>query len=124
MKAGQLIAVNGNIYEYEGIVDAEYDKGVKYHKAYDVDVDEEGMLTAIGRSMYFTDEELTEGFNKINLTKDQWYGIVAHFIREGNFDLNEEEIEEATEDIVGRCFAYGIPKFHELPEYIADYMNR
>ena len=59
----------------------------------------------------------------MNFTKNQWYGIVAHFIRQ-NYELPEEEIADATEDIVGRCFAYGIPKFNELTEYIADYMNR
>jgi hypothetical protein len=119
MNEGTLIAVNGAIYEY-----GRFDEQAKVHLVYEVDIDCEGMLTATHIMNYLYPEQLAEGFNQINLTKDQWYGIVAHFIREGDFHLNEEEIEDATEDIVGRCFVYGIPKFHELPEYIADYMNR
>ena len=117
MKAGQLIAVGGKLYEY-----GEYIECFKLHVAYEVMVDEDGYLTATHSAYTFADQDLTK--NEINFTKDQWYGIVAHFIREGDFHLNEEEIEDATEDIVERCFTYGIPKFHELPEYIAEYMNR
>lgn len=120
-KEGTIIAVNGNLYEYGGIENAEYSKG-KLHKVYVIDIDEEGILTATHSTWYFNEEKLA--INEVNFTKDQWYGIVAHFIREGDFDLNEEEMEDATEDIVGRCFAYGIPKIHELADYIADYMNR
>ena len=121
-KRGQLIAVNGNLYEYEGIVDAEYDKGIKYHKAYDVDIDEEGRLTAIGKTMYFTDEELS--YRGINLTQKQWIGLTEHFIRE-EYDLTEEEIKDAAEDIVCRGFTITrIPLVEELPNYIAIYMNR
>lgn len=39
-------------------------------------------------------------------------------------NLEEKEILNATEDIVGRCFAYGRPQIHELADYIADYMIR
>lgn len=115
MKPGQLIAVNGKIYEYIK------DEG-SFHRVSVIEVDEDGCLTAPLIEEALTTEELQN--NEIHFTEDQWYGIVAHFIREGAFDLNEEEMEDATEDIVGRCFAYGIPKFHELPEYIAEYMNR
>ena len=115
MRAGQLIAVDGKLYEY-------IREEANFHRVAEVEVDEDGYLTATHIEQAFTTEDLTR--NEIHFTKDQWYGIVAHFIREGGFDLNEEEIEDATEDIVGRCFCYGIPKFHELPEYIADYMDR
>ena len=120
MEAGTLVAVNGKIYEYD-----RYDERLKIHIMTEIEMDTEGFLTQTYIPFSFTDAEFafsddgTESF-----TKNQWYGIVAHFIREGNFDLNEEEIEDATEDIVGRCFCYGIPQFHELPEYIAEYMNR
>ena len=114
-KTGEIIAVNGAIYEYGGI------EG-NLHKVYVIDIDEAGMLTHTHSTWYFTAEELKN--SEVHFTEDQWYGIVAHFVREGNFDLNAEEMEEATEDIVGRCFAYGIPKIHELPKYIAEYMNR
>ena len=56
------------------------------------------------------------------MTKEQWYDVVEKFLRE-NYDLEDEEVTNITEDIVGRCFAYGVPKLHELPEYIADYMK-
>lgn len=116
-KQGTIIAVNGKIYEYH-----KFDEVAKVHLVYEVDVDCEGYLTATGIMCYFYTEDLAN--NEVKFTEDQWYGIVAHFIREGNFDLNEEEIEDATTDIVGRCFVYGIPKIHELADYIADYMNR
>lgn len=58
MKTGDLIAVNGNLYEYGGIEDASYSKGIKYHKVYVVDI-EEGILTSTGITCYFTDEELS-----------------------------------------------------------------
>ena len=119
MDRGQLIAVNGAIYEYD-----RFDEQAKVHLVYEVDIDCEGMLTATHIMNYLYPEQLAEGFNKINLTKDQWYGIVAHFIREGNFHLNEEEMEDAAEDIVGRCFAYGVPQFDELSTYIAKYLDR
>ena len=117
MDRGQLIAINGKIYEYD-----RYDKHLDIHLASEVEIDDEGMLTATYVPCCFSTEELKNA--EVNFTKDQWYGIVAHFIREGNFHLNEEEMEDATEDIVGRCFAYGIPKFEELADYIAEYMDR
>lgn len=120
MEAGTLVAVNGKIYEY-----GRYDEHLNIHIVTEIEIDEEGMLTPTYIPYAFKDAEFTFSEDGTDyFTKDQWYGIVAHFIREGNFDLNEEEIEDATEDIVERCFCYGIPKFHELPEYIAEYMNR
>ena len=121
-KEGQIIAVNGNLYEYGVVEDADYTKDLKLHKVYEIDIDDEGNLIPTYATNYFTTEELTN--NEVNFTKDQWYGIVEHFVREGDFNLDEEAIEDATEDIVGRCFCYGIPKIHELTEYIAEYMNR
>lgn len=124
-KQGKLIAVNGNIYEYHG-----FDKEAKVHLVYEVDIDCEGMLTATYTMNYFYPEQFTEGFGKINLTKPQWYGVVSHLLRNDYmwskvlYNLTEEEIAEATEDIVERCFAYGIPKFEELEDYIAEYLNR
>ena len=119
-KEGTIIAVNGNLYEYGKVEDANYTKDLKFHKVYEIDIDDEGHLTQTYITNYFTTEELAN--NEVKFTKEQWYGIVADFLR-NNYDLEEEEITNATEDIVGRCFAYGVPKLHELPEYIADYMN-
>lgn len=116
-KPGQIIAVDGKLYEY-----MHFYEGLDNHIVAEIEVDEDGYLTATHIAHAFTTKDLTN--NEVNFTKDQWCGIVAHFIREGDFDLNEEEMEDATEDIVGRCFAYGIPKIHELADYIADYMNR
>jgi hypothetical protein len=121
MKEGQLIAVRGDIYEYGGIEIGDYTPSERLHKVYEIDIDDQGLLTNTHRTWYFSDEELKE--TKVNFTEDQWYGIVSHIIRQ-NHDVTEEEISEATEDIVGRCFAYGIPQFNELEEYIACYMNR
>ena len=123
VKQGQLIAVNGAIYEYGEIESGLYTKNLKLHKVYDVEIDEDGILTATYNSWYFTDEELTEGIDKIQLTAKQWRGVVEFFLRQ-DYDLAEDEVVKATEDIVSRCFAYGIPKFHELENYIADYLKR
>lgn len=113
-KQGTIIAVGGELYEYDY-------KSELYHIANEILIDDEGRLTITYKPYAFTDEELKD--NAVNFTKSQWYGIVAHFIRQ-DYDLTEEDIEIATEDIVGRCFAYGIPTIEELPEYIAEYMNR
>jgi hypothetical protein len=68
--------------------------------------------------------EFAEGYNKTNFTQDQWYGIVEHFIRQA-YCIDDEDITEATDEIVGRCFSVtGIPKFDTLEDYIAEYMNR
>lgn len=113
-KAGEIIAVNGKIYEY-------MQKLGNLHTVSEIEVDEDGILTATYRYHLVTDEDLSH--DEVNFTKNQWYGIVAHFIRQ-DYELTEEEIADATEDIVGREFAYGIPKFSELSEQIANYMNR
>lgn len=57
------------------------------------------------------------------MNKDEWYEVVAKHLAE-NYDLDAERVELATEDIVGRCFCYGVPTLAELPEYIAEYMDR
>lgn len=121
-KEGQIIAVNGNLYEYGCIEDADYTKDLKLHKVYEIDIDDEGILIPTYTSNYFTTEELAN--DEIHFTKGQWYGIVTHFIRQ-DYDLTEEAITDATEDIVGREFAYGRPKtIEELQEHIATYLDR
>ena len=121
-KEGQIIAVNGNIYEYGEIEDADFTKDLKLHKVYIIDIDEDGNLCHTYTTDYLTTEELSN--NKIDLTLNQWCGLVAHFIRE-DYDLTEEEIEDAADDIVCRCLSItGIPLVEELPNYIAEYMNR
>lgn len=114
MIKGNLIAINGELYEYAY-------KGDNYHIAYEVMIDDEGRLTETYEAYAFTDEELKN--NAVNFTQSQWYGIVEHFIRQ-DYDLTELQINGAVMDIVDRCFAYGIPTIEELPEYIAEYMNR
>lgn len=115
-KQGQLIAVNGKIYEYD-----RYDANLKIHIAVEIEVDERGHLTCTYIPFAFTSKEL-ESDNTV-FTTSQYLGIVDCLIR-SKYDLTNEEIDDATEDIVGRCFAYGIPKMHELEDYIAEYMNR
>ena len=121
-KEGQLIAVNGNIYEYGGIEDADFTKDLKLHKVYVIDIDNEGNLTHTQISDYFTTEELNN--NKIDLTQEQWCKIIEQLIRYEYADLSEDDITDATDDIVSRCFVMNMPKFDELEEYIAEYMDR
>ena len=116
MKIGQIIAVNGVLYEYGGSEES------KLHKVYVIDIDEEGILTYTHSTWYFTDEELSN--RGIDLTQAQWIGLTEHFIRQ-EYDLTEDEITDAAEDIVCRCFAVTrIPLVEELPNYIAHYMDR
>jgi hypothetical protein len=115
-KQGQLVAINGAIYEY-----GNHDEQFKVHVVNEVEIDDDGNLTATYVERAFTDAELSN--QEISLTQKQWFGLVELLIRQ-YYDLTDEEITDATEDIVGRCFAYGIPKIHELVDYIADYMNR
>ena len=84
-------------------------------------IDDEGNLTATYSPYAFTDEELKN--DAVNFTKTQWCGIVEHFIRM-YYNLTEEDVIDAAEDIVYRCFAYGVPKLEFLPEYIEEYLNR
>ena len=117
-KQGQLIAVNGTIYEY-----LRFDEVAKVHLVSEVDIDCEGLLTATHILSYFYPEQLAEGIDKIDLTTNQWYGFVAHLLRQ-DYELTTEAMEDATWDIVDRCFAYGVPKVSKLTDYIAEYMNR
>lgn len=116
MKQGDLIAVMGVLYEYGGI------EKPGIHKVYNVDIDEDGILTATYNSWYLTDAELSN--RGIHLTAKQWYGLTEHFLRQ-EYELTEEEIADIAEDIVNRCFAITrIPLVEELPNYIAIYMDR
>lgn len=124
LRQGQLIAVNGNLYEYGG-----YDKEFKVHLVYEVEIDEDGNLTATYVERAFTDEELSN--RGINLTQKQWLGIVEYMLRNDYawskvlYNLTEEEITEAAEDIVFRCFTVTRPPLvEELPNYIETYMDR
>lgn len=118
MERGQLIAVNGGIYEYDS-----HHSNLKVHLVAGVEIDEKGILTSTHIPCAFSDVEFAEGYNKTNFTQEQWYGIVEHFIRQ-TYCIDDEEIAEATEDIVGRCFVMNMPEFDELEDYIACYMNR
>ena len=57
------------------------------------------------------------------MNKNEWCEVVRKHIAE-NYNLDDEAVEDATQDIVCRCFCYGIPTLEELPKYVADYMNR
>lgn len=117
MDRGQLISVNGKIVEYD-----RYDKYLNTHFGTEIEIDNEGILTHTHIPCCFTDEELSN--RGINLTQEQWIGLTEHFIRQ-EYDLTEEEITEAAEDIVLRCFTVTrIPLVEELPNYIAIYMDR
>ena len=118
MKSGTLIAVNGAIYEY-----LKYEKEFGVHIVATVQIDQDGILTHTCLLASLSEEEFSRIDKKQQFTKQQWYGIVEHFIRQ-LYEMTDEEIAEATEDIVERCFAHGIPKFHELEDFIIDYMDR
>lgn len=118
MEKGQLIVVDGQICEYD-----RYDKYLDVHYATEIEVDEYGHMTVTYAPLCFDPKEFTDGYNKANFTVEQWYGIVECLIRQG-YDLDNEEIDDATADIVERCFAVNMPKFDELEDYIDRYMDR
>lgn len=114
-----LRSINNQLYIYEG-----FEEDVNLHKCSEVSIDDEGNICALLILNYFTDEELShDDISWITLT--QWYELVRTFIRYYYYDtLDEEEILNATEDIVNRAFRYGIPKMHELYDYINDHLDR
>ena len=115
MKLGDLIAVNGVLYEYGGIE-------TNLHKVYVVDIDEEGNLIFTHNSWYLTDEELSD--RGIKLTQIQQVGLVKHILRQ-KYNLTEKEISDAAEDLVYHMFSLTrIPLVEELPMYITFYMDR
>ena len=123
-KQGTLIAVNGNLYEYGG-----YDKEFKVHLVYEVEIDDDGNLTATYVERAFTDSELLN--REIKFTNKQWIGIVEYLLRNDYtwskvlYNLTEDEIKDAAEDIVYREFAIiGVPLVEELSQRIETYMNR
>ena len=116
-RPGDLIAVNNNLYDY-----IEYDEKSKTHKVSVVDIDEEGILTYTHNTWYFTNSELAR--RGINLTQKQWIGLTKHFLNR-DYNLTDEEIDDAANDIVCRCFVITrLPLVEELPSYIAIYMDR
>jgi len=119
MKQGQLIAVHNRLYEY-----IKCDEALKIHIVSEVGIDWDGILTSTHILSYFYPKQLEEGFNKIDLTTRQWYGLVEHILRQ-DYELTEEEIAEATDDIFYRCFTItSKPTVEELTNYIAEYMDR
>lgn len=116
---GQLIAVNGRIYEYQ-----KYDDVANVHLVTEVDIDDEGILTATHIPYAIPDEEFAFSEDGTDyFTNKQWYGIVAHLLRQ-SCKYSEETIAEAAEDIVYRCFTMSMPEFDKLQDYIDCYMNR
>lgn len=113
-----LRSINNQLYIYEG-----FNERHQLHILSEVLLDDDGIMTATHSPVYFTTEALTH--DDISwITLDQWYGIVEAFIRNYHDYLDEEEILNATEDIVNRAFRYGIPKMHELYDYINDHLDR
>ena len=67
-------------------------------------------------------EKIKDGFWLVNV--DRIRDKVNEIIRE-NFCLEEEAIQEATQDIVDRSFwISGVPGDNELFEYVKRYLNR
>ena len=114
MRARDLITVNGGLYEY-----IRFDTKSNIHITSEVEIDEDGNLCGTYHFYGFTDEELAN--RGINLTEKQWIGLTEHFLRQ-DYDLTDEEISDAAEDIVCRCLR--TPLVEELPNYIAEYMDR
>ena len=111
-----LVSVQGNLYCYD-----KFDEDIQMHKLSEVEIDEDGLLTATYVPAYFNDEDMKD--KDITLTKRQWVGLVEYFIREA-VDCTPEVVSEAAEDIVCRCFQTYMPTVDELPAYVAEYFCR
>ena len=112
MKQGQLIAVNGKIYEYHT-----YNKHLEMHLVFEVEIDEEGILTLTGIPGYLANSELSH--RKIDLTEKQWIGLTKHFLV-NDFNISDEVIAK---NIVDSFATARTPLVEELPNYIAIYLN-
>lgn len=111
-----LISANGEIYDMIG-----FDEDVGLYKVAIVDIDEEGLLTSTLIPYYLSKEDLEN--KEIKLTEKQWMGMVCQMIGY-YYALSEEEIDDAANDIVGRCFAItGTPLIENLFAYIKEYMQ-
>lgn len=110
MKQGDLIAVNGKLYQYQGIE----------HKVYEVKIDDQGILASTSNPCYLTNIELSN--RGIDLTENQWIGLTEHFIREEYKHLTEEAIKNISKDIVRGFVTTRTPLVEELSNYIAIYM--
>jgi hypothetical protein len=78
-------------------------------------------LVRCGTNNIYLEVTSVKGVEK--MSKDEWYEVVSAYLAE-HYALTDDALEDATEDIVGRCFCYGVPTLSELPEYIAEYMDR
>ena len=51
--------------------------------------------------------------------------MVTDYLKRNHSYLDESEIENATEEVVNRCFSItGIPTIEELPQYIDEVVIR
>lgn len=117
MKQGQIIAINGNLFEYGGIEPCSYSKGY-LHKVCEIDVDEDGVLTATSRTDFYVDEDLKN--NEVKFTKPQWYGVIELLVRQ-NYDLTDGEVENLVKQVVEEDFANGVPNtLEKAEEYISN----
>lgn len=110
MKKGQIIAINQNLFEYGGVEPCEYSKGC-LHKVYEIDVDEDGVLTATSRTDFYVDKDLKN--NEVKFTKLQWYGVIELLVRQ-NYDLTDEEVENLVKQVIEEDFVNGEP--HTIEE--------
>lgn len=120
MKQGQVIAINGNLFEYGGVEPCAYSKGY-LHKVYEIDVDEDGVLTATLRTCSYTAEDLKS--NEVSFTKPQWYGVVELLVRQ-SYKLVDEEVENVVKQVV-ESFAGEMPKtITQAEEVISVYIKK
>jgi len=112
VKKGKIISINGNLFEYGGIEPCEYSKGY-LHKVYEIDVDEDGVLTATSRTDFYVDEDLKN--NEVKFTKPQWYGVIELLVRQ-NYNLTDGEVENLVKRVVEEGFANGEPNTIEEAE--------
>lgn len=117
MKQGQIIAIKGNLFEYGGVEPCAYSKG-HLHKVYEIDVDEDGVLTATSRTDFYVDEDLKN--NEVKFTKTQWYGVIELLVRQ-NYNFTDGEVENLVKRVVEEDFANGVPKtLEKAEEYISN----
>ena len=111
-----LIVVQGNLYSYYG-----WDGHLQMHKVAEVDIDEDGIITATYIPAYFTEEEMQEG-KMINLTQRQWIGLAEYYIR-NYYSLEGEKCAVAAKEIIHKGLNSEMLSVEKLLKYITEYLK-
>ena len=112
-----LLVIHGNLYSYW-----QWEEDIKMHKVMEVDIDEEGRLTATYIPAFFSEKEMEEG-KEMKLTPKQWLGLTKFLIQDFYFP-EEEKYEKEAEKLLKNFFLSSSHLVEELPKFIKTYFEK